>query len=304
MSSGNTGRGGRGNRRGRRGAQRPRGAEGQNGQPHSSSAMLILSSSERQTPAHASHEITAGEDAMLEEELESESAAEERAMLDNANGANGASEKRVHDASSFARAMEAGETSSVTDAPARREAEPEPHMPMPAPAPPGSGRGAQERAQPYAPGMRAHSYPPLRRGPSSERSGVVAQSAASFGEDAGVERESDSLAAWREQGDSHEMPALYSRPPRAEHNDRSDHPPLRPEVRGEVGPLIDALRGLFEQDRAVASQGGTTRCGICYLHFSLSELEYREVEGFYVCHACARSLGATRLPMVRRQQRT
>jgi hypothetical protein len=77
----------------------------------------------------------------------------------------------------------------------------------------------------------------------------------------------------------------------------------RREVRGEVGALIDALHAVFERDRAVASQGGAKRCGICYLHFSVTELEYREDEGHYVCAGCAAVLHQARLPMVRRQQR-
>lgn len=89
---------------------------------------------------------------------------------------------------------------------------------------------------------------------------------------------------------------------RTERQERNEHPPLRPGVRGEVGPLIEALHDLFERDRATASQGNTTRCGICYLHFSRSDLVYREAEGFYVCPSCAESLGATEINMVRRQQ--
>jgi hypothetical protein len=77
----------------------------------------------------------------------------------------------------------------------------------------------------------------------------------------------------------------------------------RRDVRGDVGSLIDSLREVFERDRSVASQGGTARCGICYLHFPVAELDYRAEEGFYVCAPCALRLGATRLPMVRRQQR-
>ena len=75
------------------------------------------------------------------------------------------------------------------------------------------------------------------------------------------------------------------------------------DVRGEVGPLIDSLRALFADNRTVASQGGVARCGICYLYFRAGDLIYREQEGFYVCASCAAALGATRLPMVRRQQR-
>ena len=67
--------------------------------------------------------------------------------------------------------------------------------------------------------------------------------------------------------------------------------------------LISSLRDLFAQDRQVASQQDSTRCGICYLHFTVSELHYREEEGFYVCPNCERALGKQKLPMVRRQQK-
>ena len=67
--------------------------------------------------------------------------------------------------------------------------------------------------------------------------------------------------------------------------------------------LISSLRGLFAQDRQIAGQQDSTRCGICYLHFAVSELHYREEEGFYVCTNCERALGKQVLPMVRRQQK-
>jgi hypothetical protein len=85
--------------------------------------------------------------------------------------------------------------------------------------------------------------------------------------------------------------------------ERADTLDVRRDVRGEVGPLIDSLRTLFQGDRATASQGNATRCGICYLHFPLAQLEYRESEGYYVCAGCGHALGAARLPMVRRQKR-
>ena len=85
--------------------------------------------------------------------------------------------------------------------------------------------------------------------------------------------------------------------------DESWTPQPRGDVRGDVGPLIDSLREVFVQDRAISSQGGSTRCGICYLHFPFSELEYREAEGYYVCLECKRALGPARLPMVRKQRR-
>ena len=84
--------------------------------------------------------------------------------------------------------------------------------------------------------------------------------------------------------------------------DSTPREPFRPESRGEVGSLIDSLHELFAQDRTVASQGDSARCGICYLHFPLAALEYREAEGFYVCAACKRALGHNPLMMIRRQQ--
>jgi hypothetical protein len=75
------------------------------------------------------------------------------------------------------------------------------------------------------------------------------------------------------------------------------------DVRGDIGELIDSLHEAFERDRGIASQGDSTRCGICYLHYFLGELQYREEEGYYVCASCARALSHTRILMVRRQQR-
>jgi hypothetical protein len=70
-----------------------------------------------------------------------------------------------------------------------------------------------------------------------------------------------------------------------------------------VGGLIDSLHEVFSRDRAIATQGGASRCGVCYLHFPVGELTYRDTEGFYVCESCAHALGSARVPMVRRQQR-
>ncbi len=88
-------------------------------------------------------------------------------------------------------------------------------------------------------------------------------------------------------------------------DDEAEMPPSGPreDVRGVVGGLIDSLHDLFTQDRAIASQGSSSRCGICYLHFPVAELVYRDAEGFYVCQACGRALGSARVSMVRRQQR-
>lgn len=67
--------------------------------------------------------------------------------------------------------------------------------------------------------------------------------------------------------------------------------------------MITSLRELFAHDRYVASQSDSTRCGICYLYFMVSELHYREDDGFYVCPTCERTLGKQHLPMLRRQQK-
>ena len=67
--------------------------------------------------------------------------------------------------------------------------------------------------------------------------------------------------------------------------------------------LIASLHELFVQDRQVSSQQEGTRCGICYLHFTVSSLSYREEEGFYVCHGCEPGLGKNIIPMIIRQQK-
>ncbi|HTK07652.1 MAG TPA: hypothetical protein VL485_10825 [Ktedonobacteraceae bacterium] len=86
-------------------------------------------------------------------------------------------------------------------------------------------------------------------------------------------------------------------------------PPLSPGglERGRTGSsdfeqLIESLHELFEHDRQIASQQDATRCGLCYLHFPLTELFYRE-EGFYICSNCDKSLGKHSQTMVRRQQK-
>lgn len=66
--------------------------------------------------------------------------------------------------------------------------------------------------------------------------------------------------------------------------------------------LLLSLHDLFEQDRSVASQQDSTRCGICYLYFTVSELHYRD-EGFYVCASCQQNLGKQSVPMLRKQQK-
>ena len=67
--------------------------------------------------------------------------------------------------------------------------------------------------------------------------------------------------------------------------------------------MLISLHELFKYDRQVASQPDATRCGICYLHFPVSELHYCDGEGFYVCPGCERALGKQTLPMLRHQQK-
>ena len=83
----------------------------------------------------------------------------------------------------------------------------------------------------------------------------------------------------------------------------SDRPERDGQSRVDLVQLIEALRQQFEQDRALASQTGSARCGICYLYYRQADLVYREEEGFYICKSCQRSLGNGKIKMVRRQQR-
>jgi hypothetical protein len=66
--------------------------------------------------------------------------------------------------------------------------------------------------------------------------------------------------------------------------------------------MVQSLHELFERDRQIASQPNATRCGICYLHFPLSELQYRN-EGFYICSGCSQTLGRQAVPMLHKQQK-
>jgi hypothetical protein len=66
--------------------------------------------------------------------------------------------------------------------------------------------------------------------------------------------------------------------------------------------MVQSLHELFEHDRQIASQPNSTRCGICYLHFPLSELQYRD-EGFYICSGCSQTLGHQDVPMLHKQQK-
>ena len=67
--------------------------------------------------------------------------------------------------------------------------------------------------------------------------------------------------------------------------------------------MLVSLHDLFENDRQVASQQDARRCGICYLHFLVGELHYREEEGLYVCESCDKTATKQKLPMLRRQQK-
>jgi hypothetical protein len=71
----------------------------------------------------------------------------------------------------------------------------------------------------------------------------------------------------------------------------------------DLEKLIASLKEFFAQDRQVASQQDSTRCGICYMHHTVSELLYRDEEGFYVCKGCEHALGKANVPMLRRQQK-
>jgi hypothetical protein len=116
-----------------------------------------------------------------------------------------------------------------------------------------------------------------------------------------VERPYNGREDARTQGDEDAVEQAHMPIPPREFSER-ERLAQRPEIRGEVGALIDDLRGIFQRDRAVASLPNCARCGVCYHYFVTDDLEYREAEGYYVCANCAKLLGATRLPMVRRQQ--
>lgn len=71
----------------------------------------------------------------------------------------------------------------------------------------------------------------------------------------------------------------------------------------DFAQMLESLHELFEHDRQIASQTDSTRCGLCYLHFVVSELHYHEEEGFYVCQNCEQLLGKQKIPMLRQQQK-
>lgn len=169
--------------------------------------------------------------------------------------------------------------------------EPEPEQRAP--------RGRFERF--YAPGQQSRAASNGRAAPP-ERNG---KSAGEHTADTGEVKESKESGAG---GNGHRRhtphPPIAPAPHSAEEDEET---PIvvgpREDVRGGVGGLIDSLHDLFVRDRGLASQGGVSRCGICYLHYPLGELVYHEGEGFYVCQPCERALGGARVNMVRRQQR-
>lgn len=342
MSSGHTGRGGRGNRRTRRGSQRQRGPEGQNGQTRQNSAMLLVSHAGGPAPApgetiddaldddegfdmeaDAEDGEAGGDDEAdapeaeatpevetdaveIVEVVEVREAPRPAAMADARQGEeSGGREAEQPSAHSERQHHEGhGEHAGNGSGNANGNGTPqgagtgsashvrgEKHGPVLVPP---TATNGPRGAVPYAPGTRTHMAPQGHGGANGAgQTGGGSNGGSNSGEPAG-----------RAPAATGPLPGP-GRGSRAERDrDRGEHEPLRPEVRGEVGPLIDALHEIFAQDRTVASQGGTTRCGICYLHFPLAELEYREEEGYYVCERCARALGRIRLPMVRRQQRS
>lgn len=138
--------------------------------------------------------------------------------------------------------------------------------------------------------------------PPEQREARNGRAPASRPPDRLVERPFSAREDTRVQGDEDGAELAHAPIPPREFSER-DRLAQRPEIRGEVGALIDDLRGLFQRDRAVASLPNCARCGVCYHYFVTSDLEYREAEGYYVCADCGQLLGANRLPMVRRQQR-
>lgn len=195
------------------------------------------------------------------------------------------------------------EQQGVSDAASRREP----------PTPTEHSEGAHPRGRaPFAAASRGgHAYIPA----SGSRQGMNGQSVQQNGQNghhhgngfAVHERQTDLTSGMSDyDGDESDgtgaIPATWRIERLNGGADTTPREPFRPESRGEVGSLIDSLHGLFAQDRAMASQGESARCGICYLHFPLTALEYREAEGFYVCAACKRALGHNPLMMIRRQQ--
>ncbi len=116
----------------------------------------------------------------------------------------------------------------------------------------------------------------------------------------GKGRDSGEMNEQKNRLEPKERPERADRVDRVEPNERQDRDG---QSRLDLSHLIESFRQQFEQDRTMASQMGTSRCGICYFYYRQTDLLYREEEGFYICHRCQRSLGNGRVKMVRRQQR-
>jgi len=189
------------------------------------------------------------------------------------------------------------EVASASEPPAANEP---PTSPPPAqPTEPAAQREAEASAGPERRAPRGRLYAPGQgQGPRIEHNGHNGQNGHN-GHANGLSRRPsrEPLSAY--------VPSLPAAAQPANDDDEGQAPYSGPreDVRGPVGELIDALHDLFTHDRTIASQGSSSRCGICYFHYPLGELVYREAEGFYVCQACERALGGARVPMARRQQR-
>lgn len=119
---------------------------------------------------------------------------------------------------------------------------------------------------------------------------------------------SNSSTQGADNGGEQEYQSSFASRRDARINNNTGSLPVVGAVRGSSGPfdfeaMIDSLHELFERDRQVASQSDSARCGICYLYYPLSEVHYRENEGFYICASCERQLGKQQMPMLRRQQK-
>lgn len=200
---------------------------------------------------------------------------------------------------------ESGQHDSPVEQPTAEAPDEEPE-PVPAPEPERPApRGRFERF--YAPGQGKRAE---RNGGKSTGEPGASRGTATPSEATGAHGASGTNGAdqWRPSREAtpgtpapHAAPAAHLTD--AEDDDVSAPSAPREDVRGAVGGLIDSLHDLFTHDRSIASQGGISRCGICYLHFPANELTYREAEGFYVCESCGQALGVGRIAMVRRQQR-
>jgi hypothetical protein len=112
-----------------------------------------------------------------------------------------------------------------------------------------------------------------------------------------------------DRGTSHSSNAFISRREIRANNSTGVLPSLATSSAERITPgafdfeqMVQSLHKLFEHDRQIASQPNSTRCGICYLHFLLSELQYR-AEGFYVCSRCSQALNPQDVHILHKQQK-